>query len=127
MSGWLAGEATARAGSPVRAVVWSGGQATHYLRAGSGAVVLLLMAEHDGPAALAHIASFATDHLVIAPSVPSGVALASWLPNLLDGLGIGSTSVVAERAFISELQQLARDDQALVCGVTELNESERRV
>ena len=123
MSGWLAGEATARAGSPARAVVWVGGQATHYLRAGSGAVVVLLMAEHDGPAALERIASLATNHLVIAPGVPSDVTLASWLPDLLDGLGIGSASLVAERAFISELQQLARDDESLVREVAELKVS----
>ncbi|HEX7979572.1 MAG TPA: hypothetical protein VF461_13280, partial [Gemmatimonadaceae bacterium] len=97
MSGWLAGEANARAGAPARAVVWVDGQATSYLRAGCGAVVVLLMADYDGPAALDLIALLATAHLVIAPSVPRGVELAGWLAKLLEGLGIASASFVAER------------------------------
>ena len=121
MSGWLAGDANARAGTPARAVVWIGGQATTYLRAGCGAVVVLLMVEYDGPAALELIALLSTVHLVIAPSVPSGIAIASWLANLMDGLGIATASVVAESAYFDDVWRLAHDDGERVRGVTELN------
>ena len=117
------GAANARAGAPARAVVWVGGQATSYLRAGCGAVVVLLMTEHDGPMALELIAVLSAVHLVIAPSVPHGVALASWLANLMDGLGIATASVVAEPAFIDDVRRLARDDANLVREVTELTVS----
>ena len=121
MSSLSVGDANARAGAPARAVVWVGGQATSYLRAGCGAVVVLLMAEHDGPSALELLAVLSAVHLVIAPSVPRGVALASWLANLMDGLGIATASVVAEPAFIDDVRRLARDDGERVREVTELN------
>jgi len=120
MSGWLPGDANARAGVPARAVVWMGGQATTYLRAGCGAVVVLLMVDYDGPAALELIALLSTVHLVIAPSVPSGVAIASWLANLMDGLGISTARVVAERAFMDDVWRLARDGEGRVQDVREL-------
>ncbi len=126
MSGWLAGDANARAGAPARAVVWAGGQATSYLRAGCGAVVVLLISDYDGPTALELIALLSTVHLVIAPSVPSGVAIGSWLTNLLDGLGITATNIFAERAFIDDLRRLALDDEILVRDVAELNTSRRQ-
>ena len=107
--------------APARAIVWVGGHATSYLRAGCGAVVVLLVADHDGPKALELIALLSTLHLVIAPSVPSGVALADWLANLMDGLGIATASVVAEPAFIDDVRGLARDDGERVLRVTELN------
>ncbi|HKP16462.1 MAG TPA: hypothetical protein VJT85_10355 [Gemmatimonadaceae bacterium] len=107
--------------TPARAIVWVGGHATSYLRAGCGAVVVLLVADHDGPKALELIALLSTLHLVIAPSVPSGVALADWLANLMDGLGIATASVVAEPAFIDDVRGLARDDGERVLRVTELN------
>jgi len=120
MSGWLPGDANARAGVPARAVVWMGGQATTYLRAGCGAVVVLLMVDYDGPAALELIALLSTVHLVIAPSVPSGVAIASWLANLMDGLGISTARVVAEPAFVDDVWRLARDGEGRVQDVREL-------
>ena len=126
MSGWLAGDANARAGAPARAVVWAGGQPTSYLRAGCGAVVVLLMSDYDGPAALELVALLSTVHLVIAPSVPSGVAIASWLTNLLDGLGLTTTNIFAERAFIDDVRRLALDDGIVVCDVAELNPSRRQ-
>ena len=120
MSGWVAGDANARAGAPARAVVWVGGQATTYLRAGCGAVVVLLMADYDGPTALEFIALLSTVHLVIAPSVPSGVAIASWLANLMDGLGVSTARVVAEPAFVNDVWRLARDDEGRVQDVREV-------
>jgi hypothetical protein len=120
MSGWLPGDPNARAGAPARAVVWMGGQATTYLRAGCGAVVVLLMVDYDGPAALELIALLSTVHLVIAPSVPSGVAIASWLANLMDGLGISTARVVAEPVFVDDVRRLARDDEGRVQDVREL-------
>ena len=113
-------DANARAGAPARAVVWVGGQATTYLRAGCGAVVVLLMVEYDGPAALELIALLSTVHLVIAPSVPSGVAIASWLANLMDGLGISTARVVAEPAFADDVRRLACDDEGRVQDVKEV-------
>ena len=124
MGGSLAGS-NARAGAPARAVVWMGGQATTYLRAGCGAVVVLLMVDYDGPAALELIALFSTVHLVIAPSVPSGVAIASWLANLMDGLGISTARVVAEPAFVDDVWRLARDDEGRVQDVRELGPNGR--
>lgn len=126
MIGWLAGDANARAGTPARAVVWAGGHATSYLRAGCGAVVVLLMSDYDGATALELIALLSTVHLVIAPSVPSGVAIGTWLTNLLDGLGITATNVFAERAFIDELRGLALDGDILVRDVAELNPRRRQ-
>lgn len=120
VSGRSAHDTNARAGAPARAVVWAGGQATSYLRAGCGAVVLLLMAEHDGPAALEVVALLSAIHLVIAPSVPSGVVVASWLADVMDGLGIATASIVAERAFIDDVRHFARDDGDRVRDVTEL-------
>ena len=118
-----ANDVNARAGAPARAVVWAGGQATSYLRAGCGAVVVLLMTDHDGPAALELIALLSAVHLVIAPSVPAGVTVASWLQNLMDGLGITTASVVAEPVFIDDVRRVARDDGERVRAVTELNVS----
>ena len=91
-----------------------------------GAVVVLLMSDYDGAAALELIALLSTVHLVIAPSVPSGVAIASWLTNLLDGLGLTTTNIFAERAFIDDVRQLALDDEILVRDVAELNPSRRQ-
>ena len=120
VSGQVAHDGTARAGAPARAVVWAGGQATSYLRAGCGAVVLLLMAEHDGPAALELVALLSTIHLVIAPSVPGGIVVASWLADVMDGLGIASASIITERAFIDGVRELARGDGDRVRDVAEL-------
>ena len=120
VSGRATPDTTARAGAPARAVVWAGGQATSYLRAGCGAVVLLLMAEHDGPAALEVVALLSTIHLVIAPSVPGGIVVASWLAGVMDGLGIASASIVAERAFMDAARHFARDEADRVRDVTEL-------
>jgi len=118
--GGPAGDATARAGAPARAVVWAGGEATTYLRAGCGAVVILLMADYDGPTALELIALLSMAHLVIAPNVPRDVPLPGWLASLLEGLGLASVRVVAERAFIDDVRCVARDDASLVRVVEEL-------
>jgi len=99
--------ATTRAGSPARAVVWAGGVRTEYLRAGSGAALLLLVSEYDGPGALELIELISSAFLVIAPSVPRGVVFASWLSNVMDGLGIASACVVAETTFFAEAERFA--------------------
>jgi len=100
-------QTTPRAGSPARAVVWAGGARTEYLRAGSGTVVLLLVGEYDGPGALELIELISSAFLVIAPSVPRGVAFASWLSNVMDGLGIASACVVAETTFFADAERFA--------------------
>jgi hypothetical protein len=110
----------ARAGSPARAVVWVGGQETSYLRAGCGAVLLLLVAEYDGPGALELIALLSTTYLVIAPQVPQHGVLGSWLANVMDGLGIATASVAAESAFVGDLLRLADECDGRVKGITEL-------
>ena len=98
---------TVRADSTARAVVWAGGVRTEYLRAGSGAVVVLLVGEHDGPGAMEIIELLSSAFLVIAPSVPRGVPFASWLSNVMDGLGIASACVVAETTFFAEAERFA--------------------
>ena len=100
-------DTTARADSPARAVVWAGGVRTEYLRAGGGAAVLLLVGEYDGPGAMELIELLSSAFLVIAPSVPRGVEFASWLSNVMDGLGIASASVVAETTFFAEAERFA--------------------
>jgi len=98
---------TVRADSVARAVVWAGGVRTEYLRAGSGAVVLVLVDEHDGPGAMEIIELLSSAFLVIAPSVPGDVAFPSWLSNVMDGLGIASACVVAETTFFAEAERFA--------------------
>jgi len=100
-------DTTARADSPARAVVWAGGVRTEYLRAGGGAAVLLLVGEYDGPGAMELIELLSSAFLVIAPSVPRGVAFASWLSNVMDGLGIASACVVAETTFFADAERFA--------------------
>jgi hypothetical protein len=111
---------TARVEAPARAVVWAGGVRTEYLRAGSGAVVLLLVSEYDGPGALEIIELLSSALLVIAPSVPRGVPFASWLSNVMDGLGIASACVVAERAFFAEAERFAAGAEGRVHRVESL-------
>ena len=106
--------AGARAGSPARALVCVGAEETEYLRAGCGAVVVLLTAEYDGPAALELIALLSAAFLVIAPRVPRAVAFNVWLANLLDGLGFARASIVAETAFTADVLRFATDDDARV-------------
>jgi hypothetical protein len=113
-------ETTARAGAPVRAAVWAGGEETRYLRAGCGAVMLLLMNEYDGPAALEVIAMLSTAYLVIAPRMPGGRRLGGWLANVMDGLGITSASIAAESAFVDEARRFAEQEDGRVRRVTEL-------
>jgi hypothetical protein len=105
---------TVRADSPARAVVWAGGVRTEYLRAGSGAVVLVLVDEHDGPGAMEIIELLSSAFLVIAPSVPRDVAFPSWLSNVMDGLGIASACVVAETTFFAEAERFAAEAEGRV-------------
>jgi len=111
---------TARANSPARAVVWAGGMRTEYLRAGSGTVVLLLVGEYDGPGAMEIIEQLSSAFLVIAPSVPRGVPFASWLSNVMDGLGIASACVVAETTFFAEAERFAAGAEGRVHRVASL-------
>ena len=114
---------TARAESPARAVVWAGVVRTEYLRAGAGAVVVLLMGEHDGPGAMELIELLASTFLVIAPSVPKDVAFAGWLSDVMDGLGIASAQVVAEAEVFAEAERFAAGAEGRV---TIVIPSERR-
>ena len=61
MNGEMSESAGVRAGSPARALVCVGAEETEYLRAGCGAVVVLLTAEYDGPAALELVARLAAE------------------------------------------------------------------
>jgi hypothetical protein len=107
-------DARTRAGSPARAFVCVGAEETEYLRAGCGAVVVLLIAEFDDPAALALIALLSADFLVISPRIPRGVVFANWLSNLMDGLGFARVSIVAETPFVADVLRLAVEDEARV-------------
>lgn len=106
--------ARARAGSPARALVCVGAEETEYLRAGCGAVVVLLTGEYDGPAALELIALLSGAFLVIAPRVPRGTGLSDWLSRVMDGLGLVCASIVAETPFIVDVLRFAADDEARV-------------
>jgi hypothetical protein len=107
-------DARTRAGSPARAFVCVGAEETEYLRAGCGAVVVLLTAEFDNPAALALIALLSAGFLVISPRIPRGVVFANWLSNVMDGLGFARVSIVAETPFVAEVLRFAADDEARV-------------
>jgi hypothetical protein len=107
-------DARARAGSPARALVCIGDDETEYLRAGCGAVVVLLTREYDGPATLELIALLSAGFLVIAPRVPRGTAFSGWLSNLMDGLGFVRASIVAETPFVAEVLRFAVEDEARV-------------
>ncbi|MFL5619273.1 MAG: hypothetical protein ACJ79A_12880 [Gemmatimonadaceae bacterium] len=113
-------DTTARAGESARAVVWAGGVRTEYLRAGSGAVVVLLLGEYDGPRAMELIELISSAFLVIAPSVPRGVAFASWLSDLMDGLGIASACIVAATTFFAEAERFAAAEEGRVHRVASL-------
>lgn len=104
----------ARAGVPTRAVVCAGGEQTEYLRAGSGAVVVLLSREHDGPQTMELIASLSTEFLVIAPKLPRGGDFGNWLSGVMDGLGIALTTIAAETAFITDVLRFAAAEDGRV-------------
>jgi hypothetical protein len=107
----------ARAGEPARAIVCADGVETPYLRAGRGDVVVLLMAEYDGPCALELIELLSAKLLVITPRVPAlevEGAFGSWLSNVLDGLGIAQVSVAAEASFIADVLQFVAAEEVRV-------------
>jgi len=114
VSGVMGKDARTRAGSPARAFVCVGAEETEYLRAGCGAVVVLLTAEFNNPAALELIALLSASFLVICPRIPRGVAFADWLSNVMDGLGFARVSIVAETTFVTDVLRLAAEDEARV-------------
>jgi len=114
VSGVTDEDARARAGSPARALLCVGEEETEYLRAGCGAVLVLLTGEYDGPTALELIALLSAAFVVIAPRVPRGIAISDWLVNLIDGLGFARVSIVAETPFVAEVLRFAADDEARV-------------
>ena len=113
-------DATARSGAPLRAAGWIGGKETSYLRAGCGAVMLLLMSEYDGPGALELIALLSTAYLVIAPRVPRDGIRGSWLADVMDGLGIASARIAAEAAYIADVRSFAEHEEGRVREVIEI-------
>ena len=98
----------ARRHDVARAVLTAGGVETTYVRMGMGRTVLVLRSgdRDDRPSPL--VAALADRFRVIAPVRPaalrdggdgaSGDAFATWLRDLLDGLGLDGATIVAEGA-----------------------------
>lgn len=113
------GAAHSSAPPSVRAVLDAGAVSTTYVRAGSGAPVLLLHARARTDAADARLfCELSRRFRVIAPDVISpigsaeahgatGVAFSCWLRDLLDGLGLARASVVADERVAARVLQFA--------------------
>jgi pimeloyl-ACP methyl ester carboxylesterase len=94
--------ATASA-TPATASVHAGGTTTHYLRAGTGDVVVLLGESFTDPDLDPVVSALASGHRVVIPELAclrraNGtpvVAFSSWLRSFLDGLGVTQASIVA--------------------------------
>lgn len=84
--------ATARAGTPARAVVHAAGMDTEYLRTGRGDAVVLVAADLDSAEVNTLVASLADRHLVFAacPTVTADFDLSRWFNAFLEGLGVPS-------------------------------------
>jgi pimeloyl-ACP methyl ester carboxylesterase len=111
------------AASAIEAVVHAGATETHYRRAGSGPVVLLLFpGGADDPPAACLFARLARRFRVIAPRPPASVRaaarfaegdpapVADWLRDLIDGLGLVRPGLVACHAFGPAALAFSRTD-----------------
>lgn len=94
----------------VEAVLQTGATETRYHRAGAGAPLLLLFTgAMTDPLGQALFDRLARRFRVIAPVIPAGVGagapvpIATWLRDLIDGLGLVRPSVVADEALAGAL------------------------
>lgn len=90
----------------INAVVLTGSTETHYRRAGSGPLVLLLSGTGGEISGGQLFRELSEQFRVIAPRMPAAagegsipLALSSWLRDLIDGLGLVRPHLVAEEAF----------------------------
>jgi hypothetical protein len=106
-----------------RAIVDAGAVATSYLRAGAGAPVVLLTSAHsDDVAGGPLLAGLAAHYRVIAPDLAAGgptpagcpTCFAAWLRGVLDGIGAGCVSIVAEEAYALRVLSFVFSDPARV-------------
>lgn len=107
-----------RGGSPAapphpvtEATVQTGHIETRYRRCGSGAAVLLLVADHGDGAPGDELLAWLAEHFrVIVPRLPAGVARAAdaglpptsvtaWLRDVIDGLGLVRPAIVADEPY----------------------------
>jgi hypothetical protein len=103
------------------AVLQTGTTETRYLRAGSGAPILLLFPDEDALGA-ALFDRLATRYRVVAPRVPSGVGapgapLSKWLRELIDGLGIVQPTMVADESLAGALLGFSLVDPGRIGGL----------
>lgn len=96
--------------APVLAVLQTGPTETAYHRAGVGPPILLLFAQAlVDPLGAALFAALAAEFRVIAPELPpgigvaGGVAVSTWLRDLIDGLGLERPAVIADAWFAGPL------------------------
>jgi hypothetical protein len=82
-----------------RCVVLADGVETLYRRAGRGAAVLVLGPTHSLGAAL--LDTLPLEFRVLVPELPSPTpSFCDWLRGFLDGLGLSSVCIIAERDFV---------------------------
>ncbi|UJR78169.1 Hypothetical protein I5071_1960 [Sandaracinus amylolyticus] len=82
-------------------VLRTGTTETHYHRAGQGPPVLLLFADATADELGAQLFErLAACFRVIAPVRPAGVDIASWLRDLIEGLGLIRPAIVADEPFV---------------------------
>jgi len=111
--------------APVQAVLQTGTAETHYHRAGVGPPVLLLYAHAlTDPLGAALFAALAARFRVIAPTLPAGVggpgaglAISTWLRDLIDGLGLERPAVIADEWLAGPLLGFVLMDRERVGGV----------
>ncbi|AKF09324.1 alpha/beta fold hydrolase [Sandaracinus amylolyticus] len=82
-------------------VLQTGTTETRYQRAGRGSPVLLLFTDATADALGARLFErLAAGFRVIAPTLPPGVEIASWLRDLIEGLGLIRPAIVADEPFV---------------------------
>ena len=91
----------------IRAVVDDGLTETWYLRAGTGAPVLVLAAERELRERL--VGSLAGHARITAPEPPtsSGIESSTWLRGFLDGIGVTPRVILADEFFLLGARELA--------------------
>jgi pimeloyl-ACP methyl ester carboxylesterase len=99
----------------IEAVVQAGAFETSYRRAGRGGTVLLIVAGADHAIGDWLFVALGERFRTIAPDLPRELEtapglLATWLPALIDGLGLDQPAVVASAAHAHALLRLAARD-----------------
>ncbi|HVK83270.1 MAG TPA: hypothetical protein VM513_04135 [Kofleriaceae bacterium] len=109
--------------SSAEAVLQTGEIETRYVRAGTGAPMLLLFhTALTDPLAAALFAQLAARYRVVAPHVPAGVGspgmpLATWLRALVDGLGLVRPTAIADESLAGTLLGFSLVDPGRIAGV----------